>query len=454
MSWVAGICFFLNKQQNIFMNSDHRSRFRRASKGSTIFCFFSSRKRKTALAALLLLAPTAQAQSIGDLLPIAVPGFAIAPGVTALSRLHQSNQVNGIKFGIFPDDLIIYPSVTAGAGLDTAPSPGQSATAITSAQPAVRITDAALGLVAFASADISRYPADATANATDITAGLGLAVPIGAATVTLGAARIMTQETALGTVQSGAAAPFGVALTEERSALRLPLGAFDLTTRITLSDAALSRTGGDAPVPFRNRADFDASSELATATGGVLRLLTQVNLSATHYTGALFGAELSNATSIGWVGGVETAATGVVRLRAVAGMAYQQFAAPSSASIIPIGSIGLGWTPDGLISAEFDVSRQTGADTTLGTQGTPVTSAHGVVANEFTRDTVLRASLDARTGTVVGHQAREIDLAVGATWHWSRQFALVPSLSDAIRHNVPGSAPHEARAMLSLTWAP
>ncbi len=419
------------------------------------FCFFFFKKRRAYLAFLLLLSPPSQAQSITDLLPIAVPGFAVAPGVTTLSRLEQSDDPAGITLGVTPDDLLVYPAITASAGYDSAPGLGRSGAAMLRAQPAVRITDAALGLIAFASGDVSRYPGDQGANANDVTAGIGLDLPLGGGTLTLGVVRVGTQETALGTVQTGAAAPYGVVVTDGRAALRLPLGAFDVTTRFGVSAAALGATGSGVPAPFTARTDVSASSEIATADDGVLRLLARLNLALARYQGALPGSGVSNGSSLDLVGGAETSPNGVLRLRAVAGIAHQQFAGNASApATIAIGSIGLGWTPDGLISAEFDLSRDSGIETTLGTQGTPVTSLHCVVANAFTRDTVLTASLDARTGTVAGHQAREIDLSLGATWHWSRQVEVVPSLSDALRHDLPGVAPREMRIMLALTWAP
>ncbi|SIQ64338.1 MULTISPECIES: outer membrane beta-barrel protein [Acidiphilium] len=438
------------------LNPRPRPHQQHCPKGQKFFCFFFSKKRRTSLTFLLLSCPLiAQAQSIGDLLPIAVPGFSTAAGVTAATRLHQDSIPRGITLGITPDDLLVYPSLTTTAGFDSAPGAAAQASANIRLQPTVRISDAALGLAAFAGADINRYPGDQAAAANNITAGIGLDVPFGAGSITLGGARITTQESALGTSQAGASAPFAIVLTDGRAALRLPLGAFDTTSRIEFSDTTINRTTSTLPAPFRARALLRASGELATANDGVLRLLARLNLDVARYSGALAGAGVSNATTIALLGGAETAPGRVLRLRMVAGIAEQHFAGPTTAPrTIPVASIGLGWTPDPLIAAELDLSRESGIDTTLGTQGEPVTTLHFALANAFTRTTLLTAAIDASAGTIAGHQARETSLQLGAAWSWPRHFSLQPSLSYAIRHNLPGSAPHEMRVMLALTWAP
>jgi hypothetical protein len=443
-------------QQNICLKPAAQPHQRHAASGPKFFCFSFFKKRRTSLIFLALLCPSAAiAQSIGDLLPIAVPGFSVAAGVTAATRLHRDDIPRGITLGITPDDLRIYPSLTTTTGFDSAPAAGAPASANIRLQPSVQISDAALGLAAFAGADLNRYPGDQAAAANNITAGLGLDVPFGAGTITLGGARITTRESALGTSQAGASAPFAVALTDGRAALRLPLGAFDTTSRIEFSDTTINRTTTTLPAPFRARAFLRASGELATANDGVLRLLARLNLDVARYSGALAGAGISNATTIALLGGAETAPGRVLRLRAVAGMAEQHFAGPTTAPrTIPVGSIGLGWTPDALIAAELDLSRESGIDTTLGTPGEPVTTLHFALANAFTRTTLLTTSVDASAGTIAGHQARETTMQLGAAWSWARHFSLQPSLSYAIRHNLPGSASHELRMLVALTWAP
>ncbi|MGC9268546.1 outer membrane beta-barrel protein [Acidiphilium sp.] len=401
------------------------------------------------------LAGVARAQSIGDLLTIAVPGFGVAPGVTAQSRLHQDDTPLGITLGGSAADLVMYPALEASLGGDSAPGVGRGASAVALAQPGLRIEDAALGLVGFANADLTRYAADPLANSNDVTAGLGLALPLGADTVTLGVARIATQETALGMAQQGGAAPFGVVVSDGRIALRLPFGMFDATERFEVSRAVLSQSAGGAPAAFHDQTTIRAASELATADDGVLRGLALLKLTVARYQGAVPGDGFANANAIALLGGIETEPSGILRLRVLAGLVHQGFAAATPASrTTPIGSIGLGWSPDGLISTELDITREAGLDSTLGTPGTAVTSATLALAVAFSRDIVLTASIDGRAGTIARHQADEIDTLASATWHWSRALALTPSLSYAVRHDLPGSAPREARVSLALVWTP
>ncbi|MDD2876336.1 MAG: outer membrane beta-barrel protein [Acidiphilium sp.] len=401
------------------------------------------------------LAGRARGQSIGDLLPIAVPGFAVAPGVTAQSRLHPEDAALGVTLGLTPDDLVVYPALSASAGVDSAPGAGQGGSVEAMVQPSVRIDDAALGLVGYATADLSRYTGDASANSNDVIAGVGLALPLGANTITLGAARIATQETALGVALPGGSAPFGVVVDDGRIAARLALGAIDATGRFEISRAALSASTGSLLPAFRNQTLIRASSEIATADDGVLRWLGLLKVSEARYRRTVPGDGFANATAIALLGGFETDGTDIARLRLLGGLVHQSFAsAMPPASTTPIVSAGLGWTPDGLISLDMEFSRQAGLETTLGTPGTAVNTASLAVAESYARDLLLTASIDARSGTVAQHAAREFDFVLGASWHVSRAFAVAPKLSYSCRHGLPGSAPREARAMVGVVWAP
>lgn len=396
----------------------------------------------------------ARAQSIGDLLPLAVPGFAVAAGVTAQSRLHPENTAQGMVFGFAPGDLVAYPALGARVGVDSAPGAGRGASAVTAVQPSVRIEDAALGLVGYAGADLTRYAGDPGANANDITAGLGAAVPFGADTVTLGAARIASRQTALGLAQTGGAAPFGVVVDAGRIADRHEFGAFDATLRLGVSHTGLTRNAG-APLAFRSKTLLRGSSTLDTAQDGVMRWLVLLKASAARYRGALPDSGFSNATALAAAGGFETERSAIVRLRLVAGMVRQSFApATKSGGMTPIVSAGLVWNPDGLMSLDAEFTRQAGLDTALGTPGTAVNTATLALAEDYAPDLQFSGNIDARTGTVGGHPAREIDASMGAVFHFSRAVAFEPTLSYALRHNLPGSAPHEVRALIGVVWAP
>lgn len=404
-------------------------------------------------AALLGGGAVAHGQSIGVLLPLAVPGFAVAAGVSAQSRLHPENVPEGETLGILPHDLLIYPALAASLGYDGAPVAGQAGSAILQAQPSLRIEDAATGLIGFVAADLDRLPGAPVANATDITAGIGTALPLGPDTLTLGAARVGTRESALGLAQTGAA-PFRVVVSDVRIADRRALGAFDGTMRFDVSHTGLRSTAG-APTAFTGETLIRASAALETADDGVVRWLVQAKASIARYQGAPAGSVFSNTTALALAGGFVTDRAAIVRLRLIAGGVHQASAHGAiSAGITPVVSAGIGWTPDPLLSFDLEVTRRAGVGTSLGSPGTVVNTARLAIAQDYAPDLQFAAGIDARSGTVAGRHAREIDVSAGATWHVTRAVALEPALSYARRHNLPGSAGQEARIMVGLVWTP
>ncbi len=395
-----------------------------------------------------------RAQTLGQLLPIAVPGYAEAPGVTAQSRLHRAYDPVGITTGFSGPDLVFYPALTTSVGGDSAPASDAGSSVFAVARPSLRIQDAALGLVGFASADFTRYAREPVADSNDVTAAIGFGVPLGPDRITLGAARAAIAESALGLAQSGGAAPFRVVVNDGRVAARLPFGMVDATERFSVSHEVLAAAGAVAP-GFRSRTVLRESSEIATASDRVLRWLVLLKAAQARYQGAVPGSDFGNSTAVIALGGFETDEAALWRLRVLVGAARQGFAGNvATARTIPVFSIGLGWTPDGLISLDLAVSREAGLDTTLGTPGTAVTSADLAIAEAYQRNLLLTGSVDARAAKIAGVAAREIDIDVGTAWHISHALAVEPRLWLALRRNLPGSAPREARATLSMIWSP
>lgn len=402
----------------------------------------------------MLAQATGRAQTLSGFFPIAVPGYAEAPGVTARSRLHRQYDALGITSRLTGPDFMIYPALGVGFGVDSAPVSGAGPSAVAFARPSLRIQDDAFGLVGFASADLTGYAPDKAADSNDLTAALGFGVPLGPDRITVGAARAAIAESALGLGQSGGTAPFRVVVNDGRAAARLPFGRFDATERFGMSHEALAAASRIAPA-FRGRTVLRESSEIATAPDRVLRWLVLLKAAQARYQGVVPGGGFGNSMTITALGGFETNAASLWRLRVLAGAARQAFAAGRPASrTAPIFSIGLGWTPDGLISLDLAVSREVGLDSTLGTPGTAVTSAELAIAEAYQRNLLLTASVAARAATFAGVPAREIDVDAGAVWHISRALAVEPRAWLALRRNLSGSAPREARATLSMVWSP
>lgn len=402
-----------------------------------------------AVVAMLAAPACARAGSAADLLPIALPGFSVAPGVTAASRLHAEDAPRGLAPA---DDLFLYPELDAGAGFDTAPQAGHGASPFVALAPALRFMDAPLGLVGFASADLTRYR-DKAADATDVSAGIGLGVPLGPSRVTLGAARIVTMDSALGLGASGGAAPFAVTVKDGRASARVPFGMFVATARIEASAATVGEAGA-LPPAFRARDALRESLELATDNGGLRGILLARGTEAA-YRGAQPGSGFADTTGLALLAGFATDPASIWRLRLLGGAVRQDFATGGPrAGTTPVFDLAAGWTPDPLVSLVLDLSREAGLDTTLGTPGAAVATARFALALSWSRELLLTADVAARHGSIAGHGATEADLDLGALWHLSRAFAVKPTASLGIRHAVPGSAPREARLSVAVVWTP
>ena len=406
-----------------------------------------------ALPALVAAGGAARGDSLGSFLPMAIPGFGVAPGVSARSRLHS---------GDFPVPLAplasagleVFPRLAVDAGLDTAPGAGQGITAMGMVRPEVRLADPELGLAGFANAELDRYARDPAANANRVTAALGLALPFGPDRITLGAAHVSTAQTALGLAANGGAAPLDVTTDAGRIGLRLGFGAFDVTARVRFGRDHVA-AGGAGPAGFGSRSITRGQVALETADGAPLRELLLLRAGTTRYAGALPGSGFADSSSLAVLAGGVTGARALWRLRVVGGAERIRYAEGGPASgIAVVGDLALQWTPDPLIAVDLDLSRRAGADGGFGVPGSILTTERLGLAESYARDLLFTVDVAARQGRVSGHAATEADVTAGALWRLSRAVSFRPSASFALRHDLPGSAPHEARLMLSLVWTP
>lgn len=405
------------------------------------------------LPVLLAASGRARGESVGDLLPVAIPGFGAAPGVSAASRLHPDYLPRPLSPG--PGSALqLFPSIGVEAGIDTAPGAGIGATALGVLRPGLRVIDPVLGLAGVASGTIERDARDPAADSNQVTVALGWRMPLGPGRLTLGAAHVTRTETALGLAAGGGAAGLDVATDDARMAYRLGFGAFSVTQRVEIgADRVTSR--GAIPAGFGRRALLRSETVIASDPGAPLRALALLRVGSTHYAGALPGGGFVDSTGLGLLAGVASDPRAVWAVRLVAGAERERFAAGGpEPALVAIWNAALAWTPDPLVSARLELARQAGPDTGLGTPGTAVTTERLDLAEAYARNLLLTASLTARQGRVAGHGATETDIAAGATWHLSRSFALAPSASLALRHGLDGAAPREARITLALEWSP
>lgn len=407
------------------------------------------------LAWLLLAMRPARADQLGALLPVAIPGFGAAPGVTAASRLERGLLARPVSFGAGLRGLEIFPALGLVAGIDTAPAAGGTGGgAMVSLRPAVRVLDRALGLTGYLGAAFDRYARAPAADADEVTAALGAELPVGASRLTLGAAHVARTESELGLATGGGAAPLAVAADDGRIALATDFGGFTATERVSVGMQAVTARGDVLPA-YGRRDSLRGEAGIATPSGGVLRALALLRADVARYDGVAPGSGIADATALDLLAGVESDAAAVWRLRVVGGVARARYAAggPPSATI-GVYDVALGWTPDPLVALELDIGRDTAAGSDFGVEGMAVTTERAGLAEAFARDLLLTASASARQATVAGRAAAELDLEAGARWRLSREFAVTPKVAFALRHDLAGEAPREARVTVSLAWTP
>lgn len=407
------------------------------------------------LAAALLLAglppPAARAGGLGSLLPIAVPGFGTAPGVSARSRLYRGDLPVPVA-PVAAAGLEIFPRLAVSAGLDTAPAAAAPATMTASLRPEVRLLDQALGLAGVAAVTLDRDASDPAANANRLTAALGLALPLGPDRLTLGIAHVDAAETALGLAAAGGAAPLDVTTESARVGLRLGLGALDATGSLAVDG---ERVSGAAAIGFRHRRALRAALRLETAGPAPLRALLLLRAGTVRYPGAVPGGIIADSSSLDALAGIVTDPRAIWRLRVIAGAERTRYAAGGPASgIDAIGDIAVEWSPDELIAVDLDLSRRPGQDAGFGDPGAILTTGRLGLGWSYARSLLLTLDVAARQGRIAGRAASEIDLAAGARLRLSRALSLRPSLRLGLRHNLPGAAPRQMRLLLSLVWTP
>lgn len=406
------------------------------------------------LPALLAVMASSRADRVGDLLPVAIPGFGAAPGVSARSRLHPEYLPLPLTPGKGAPAFELFPRLGVEGGVDTAPGVGAGPSALGTLRPGLRVVDPVLGLAGVFDAALARYARDPAADSNQVTVALGLALPLGADRLTLGAAHVTRAETALGLAAGGGAAALDVATNDGRAAFTLGFGAFSATERVEVGEETQAARGA-VPVGFERRTALRTETEFSSDADAPLRGMVLLRAGTTHYAGAVPGSGFVDTTSLGVLAGVATDPRAVWRMRAIGGVERERYAAGGpQAGTTPVYDIALAWTPDPLVSVDLDVSRSAGPDSGLGTPGSAVTTERLGVAEAFARDLLLTATVAARQGKVAGHGAAETDVTAGARWHLSRRFALEPAASLAFRHDVDGAAPREARLTVSLLWTP
>lgn len=395
-----------------------------------------------------------RAQVLDQVFPQGVPGYGTAPGVTVLSRLHPEFDSRGIHYG----GLTISPDISIGAGYDSDPNGVAAPSAIGLLQPSLRIEDPILGLGAYASGSFSQYPRDPSQNTRNLTAGIGLDIPLGPDTLTMGGAHLVIDETALGLDSIALTAPAKISVNDFRATSKINLGMLEITPGFgvtseafgaaLLNNVLLSQT-------YQNRTVLHQSLQLVADPSGVLDYTMLFRVNEAHYAAPLADGAAADSTTVESLAGISTRASGLWHARILAGIAHRIFAdrvTPSQTT--PVIELGLDWMPDELTSLDLGITRSIDLSTASGLISSTLTTVDLAMAEEYFRNLILTGELIGQHAQGNGVNQTLYAAKAGMTLHLSREFSVSAHYQFEDTTGVLGRTVHDNLVTAAIEWTP
>jgi hypothetical protein len=409
---------------------------------------------------LLVAAPLtmARAQVLDEVFPQGVPGYGATPGVTVLSRLHPDFMSRGIDYGA----LTVLPGLSVGGGYDSNPNGVAPPSAAATVTPSLRIADPLLGLGAYASGSVNRYAADPSQDTGNLTTGIGLDLPFGADSVTLGAAHLAIDETVLGIGTAALAAPVKVSVNDLRAKADFNLGMIEVTPGLGAEGERFAGSPQAAGLPLanENRTLLHQSLALTAKPPGILDYTVLLRADEAQYAAPSAGSSSGDSTTLEGLAGIATDTGGLWHARLLAGLAHQSFAeAPLSSRTTPVIEFGLGWMPDELTALDLTFARRIDLSTAAGALASTLTTADFAMAEEYLRNLILTAELSAQSsqgnqgpGSPVHQQV--IDAEAGFVWHLSREISLTGQYRYETTSGTLVRPAHDNLVRMAIEWTP
>jgi Putative beta-barrel porin 2 len=295
-----------------------------------------------ALASVLWLCAVcaARGQLLDSVLPDGIPGYGNSFSVTAPQPDRQLMPVPW-QFG----GVSVAPSVALAGGYDSAPN-GAAGSALYSVAPQVLVTDPLLGLGAFASGTLERYPQDTAQNMSGSALAFGESVVLPHETITLSGGILNAQESGFDIGTIGITTPVPFTVTDLRVSDAIALGQFSLKPEISVTTFRFP----DESV--QNRRDDRERATLSYLPGSPLSLVLRLQATQSLYRDQLFNAD----TEALLVGLVDTA-DGLWTFSALAGFA-QRRPRQGEKLVAPVLESGFDWLPDMLDHVRLTLARE------------------------------------------------------------------------------------------------
>jgi hypothetical protein len=399
-------------------------------------------KRNITLCApgLVLAAHGAAAMELDTLIPAGLPGLGTAPPLSVIGSARAGDAALPIRLGEFS----IAPTLTAGAGYDTAPNGSAGAAATLTLAQSFVVTDAPLGFGAVLSGNTSVLPSDPRQDVSGYTAAAGEEAVLPRETVSFVAGYARRAATGFSLSGIAAAKPqsYGVLGVSARD--KISAGMFTLTPQI--SYAVTSFDGA----PAENVAQTGGRFELDVAPGGSTRIVILIEATSQKFRTASL-----DAASYAALAGLDEDATGLWDVRLLAGAAWRR-PRRGAAITAPVLEAAATWAPTELDIVSLTAAHEIDDPDQISPDGYMLTQGNLSWTHEAGHDIDLSAAMQASHAAFFSARRNETLAAAGAAlaWHVSGALALDAAYQFNDRQADFLRAANEQIVTLNAVWTP
>ena len=388
-------------------------------------------------ALLLLAAPAAMAQPVGQFLldryfPEGIPGYYTEPGVTVLSRVRPDYDPPGVRAGSF----IIRPEAAEAVGYNDNvlgdPANRQASAVVDTRASLSAASDWGRdSLAASVSVNDTRYPSLANQNTTVWSGSLGGTLDVGRDQAQVGATHLSAYQLPSGIDSRGITAPAPFDLDNVHAGYAAQFGRFSVLPRFDYTQLRFSPAnfgaGPQQSQSFNNRNIYTGVLEGRYEFFPQNNAVLEFRAVGTDYVSATAAVPTQNSTGYAVRAGIDYAADGLWRFRALIGYELRDFQSPAYAQrSAPVGEANVIWTPTGLTTVTARAARTIEDSNTTTVSGYDYTSALLTVDHEYVRNILLRFYTGYQHADYVGTSASETFylFGLGATWLVGRDVRL------------------------------
>jgi hypothetical protein len=384
---------------------------------------------------------TAHAQLLGAFFPEGVPGYGTGLGVTVLSRLRPEYEPPGVRIG----DFVVRPglSETLGYNSNLLGTPKALGSAVVMTDAAVQLGSnwARDSFATNVTVQNRRFPDQPTQNYTNLIVSAGGTVDVGRDTITLAAAHLDLNELPTSIDVPAFDRPLPYSANDLRASYSSVFGRSSLTPAIEFTTYRFGSTtfqGSPANQQFQDRNDIEASLtgryEFAPQRSAVLVLRT----SRAEYLQAPPGMPSWNSTGAAILAGLDYAATGVWRYRALVGYEVRKFdSAAYSNEAAPIVEADVVWTPTNLTTVTGTALRAIEASESVSAPAYTYSQLSFRVDHEYLKNVILQGNAGVEYANVnqgSGH-ATLYNFGAGILWLLNRNLQIHATYNFAERES-------------------